>query len=240
MLIKASQLCTDAMRLAGYISGNRTPSAEDANIALGELQGMIDLWHTEKLMQVSTKQYNVTGFAGGMIRIGNDPFYELQTEQVPVGISSVQAVSNGDLIPLTAIPTEQYAKSFTSNTSSIIPDFYRFEGGATYGELYLYPQPVNPIDLVVTTQYGLSVPNTLNDDMSLPPGWMQTVKYCLASLLVLPLGIPQDAITADLTAKAASYKERLKATKTRVSPKIINYGPMGISRSQTRSWSTDE
>jgi hypothetical protein len=218
MIVKAQQICTDAMRLAGYIAGNRTPSEEDSQIAFMELAGLIDLWHTEKLMNVSVKEYLVTS-ALSVLRIGNDPSYELNLPYPPVGIASASVRRDGLSLSIRQMNSEQVTgMSLIDPYNSDIPEWYTYQPGADYGTLALYPSPSSSITIALSIEEGLPIPADLGSNMALTPGWYQTLKYCLADLIVIPLGVPQDAVTQALTAKASSFKSRLKSARARVIP----------------------
>jgi len=218
MIVKAQQICTDAMRLAGYIAGNRTPSEEDSQIAFMELTGLIDLWHTEKLMNVSIKEYLVTSNLASL-RLGNDPSYELELPYPPIGVATASVRRDGLSLSIRQMNSEQVTGMTLVEPSDYeFPEWYTYQPGADYGTLTFYPAPSNTITVALSIEEGLAIPADLNANMSLTPGWYQTLKYCLADLIVIPLGVPQDAITSALTAKASSFKARLKASRARVVP----------------------
>jgi len=216
MIVKAQQICTDAMRLAGYIAGNRTPSEEDSQIAFMELIGIIDLWHVEKLMNVKISEYSITSNLN-VLRIGPSASYELNVPYPPIGIATA-SVRIGELsISLRQMDSQQVTGMTRLNPdNSDIPEWYTYQPGYEYGTLTLMPAPKSAVTIALSIEEGLPIPADLNSDMSLTPGWYQTLKYCLADLIVIPLGVPQDSITSALTAKASSFKARLKASRSRV------------------------
>lgn len=218
MIVKAQQICTDAMRLAGYIAGGKTPSSADSNICFSELTGMIDIWHTEKLMNVNIESVPVS-LGSGLIRIGNDPSYEIQRDYVPISVNAINVNFGGNVIPLLQVQSEQLVRSTTDITTPVgCPTMYRYEPAGDFGSLYLYPPPVSPLNCILSLENGLKLPSALTEDMVLTSGWYQMIKYCLADLIIIPLGVPQDAITQSIREKASAYKDRIKATRTRVTP----------------------
>lgn len=209
------------MRLAGYLGAKATPRQEDADLALVELQGLLDIWQTEPLMGVSDGSFDLPLVAGQ-----ND--YAISavpgTNVLPPYVRSVVMPDNS-VLRLTTIK-EVNERGYRDCAPSVYT--YAFTDSVT-ATLSIYGAPPAGTARIVYSAC-VPVPQSLTDSMDLPQGWWQMIRYCLADNLVIPLNIPADDIHTAIREKASSYKARTKAPKTIAVPRpVIGFGVRRMS-----------
>lgn len=220
-VITAKELCTDAMRLAGYLPAKATASSEDLDMAFIELQGLIDIWQTEQLMDLYTEDLSCDVIGGASsITLGSGISFDINVPYIPTHIDNLRVVRSGatDII----IPQRQWIEmaqsSINEDTTLTYPGFFTYKEEQGIGVINLWPKTSAGFTAKVTIAHKMGIPTTENEVMSLPTGWYQALRYCLADNLQIPLNIPQGEMSSKLTATASSYKARIKSSHQRVAP----------------------
>lgn len=213
--LAAGEICTRALRLAGYIGAKATPKSEDLEIAFQELQGLIDIWHSEKLMDLYDESLSHT-VPGNTSSFTIGPLGDLVTDDVPVSINTLR-IMNGDcesvLKQYNVVDIERLG--YIQNESGY-PAYFTYQAKSDLGTITLYPKASSSLSLSVGVGNRIPVPADEDAVMTLRNGWYQTILYCLADNIQIPLNIPQGEISSTLAQKAKSFKDRLKATRLRV------------------------
>lgn len=213
--LTAGEMCTRSLRLAGYIGAKATPKSEDLEIAFHELQGLIDIWHSEKLMDMFDETLSHT-VSGNTQSFTVGPLGDLVTDDVPVSINTLSILSGDCAAVLRQYNVVDAERSGFSSTESGYPSCFTYQAKSDSGTITMYPKTSSSLSLSIGVGSRIPVPADENAVMTLRNGMYQTILYCLADNIQIPLNIPQGEISSMLAQKAKSYKDRLKATRLRV------------------------
>jgi len=216
-----SDLIAGSMRLLGAIASGETPAATELNDAFTALNGMLDSWNTQSQLIVSTGRYVFPLQAGKQT-------YSIGTGGTP-DINTVRPLSirrAGLLIgqpdptqtlerPLAVLTESQWALIAVKGIASAYPEGVYYETDLPNGTLAFYPVPqtVNSVALYIDQQ--LTQFATTGDTLSLAPGYLKALRYCLAVELAPEYGIAPSELVVEQALMSLQY---LKNTNVRVNP----------------------
>lgn len=197
-------IITSAMRKAGILVKNEQPSADEAADGLEMLNDLLDSISNDSLIVYARTFENFTLSANDTtytIGIGGD-FNTVR----PIKIITAYVRSGNIDYPLSLVNDEQYA-SITLKTVSGIPEFLNYTNAFPLGTINIYPAPSQGYQLFLVTEKQLST-FTLNQTVSLPPGWKRMLIYNLAVELAPEYGQEVPQITYQI---AKDSKAEIKA-----------------------------
>lgn len=202
------ELVTVALQTAGILTGGETPTAQEVVDGLAVLNRMTASWSNDSLMIYARVFENFPLQSGvGDYTIG--PGADFNTVR-PMHI--IDAFVRQDTLDywLSIIPDEQYDAISYKNIDSI-PQVLNFTAQFPQATLRIYPKPQNSFTLFLRSEKQLST-FTLNDEVSLPPGWEDALIYNLAVRLAPVYGQPIDTAVAAL---AIDTKRMIENNTTR-------------------------
>jgi hypothetical protein len=91
-------------------------------------------------------------------------------------------------IPLSIYNIQEYADIVQKQTQSTQPEALYFQRGAPLSTIYLYTVPSAANKLVLYSKKALSNFTSVNDSISLPPGYQRALRYNLALELAVEYG----------------------------------------------------
>ena len=236
MIITARKLCQDALRTVGYIAKNESPSSADAILAFEILQGMMDSWRLENLLDISSKVLSCNVAAGQTtVTIGlaaNNPNIIVSDFRPPMIIQAFwTGAQNQDSIPMAECKDKELWRSWrSSNFTAIYPQYFVYDQNWPVAKITLYPKPSAALTLNIGVESFITIPTKISDSMDLAPAWYQALKYNLASLLTIELPIPITEYISMIESQAVLAKARIKRARMRPTPRAIMDATLGIGR----------
>ena len=181
----ALDIITKAMLKVGILTKTEVPSSDEANDALDALNDLLSSWSNESMLIVSrvTESFPLTSGVGNYtIGTGQD-FNTIR----PINIVEAH-INQGNLTyeSLYLCPDEVY-QGFELKDLQSIPEALNYTNAFPYGTIRLYPFPAQGYTLWITSEKELSQ-FTLNETISLPPGWKRALIYNLAMELAPEYG----------------------------------------------------
>jgi hypothetical protein len=211
----ALNIITSAMRKAGILTKNESPSSDEANDGLEMLNDLLASNANDGLFVYARTLENFT-LSGGVsdytIGIGGT----FNTER-PVYIASAYVRIGTIDYPLQVITDTDYADIDIKSLGSI-PYWINYTYGYPLGTLKLYPVPSAGWSLYLLSEKQISE-FTLNQTVSLPPGWARYLKNQLAIELAPEYGQQVPAETVEIASKAmAAIKRGVARTRSMDNP----------------------
>lgn len=205
----ASQLIKDAMIEIGVLNANESPSSDDQELALRELNRMIKHW------QVSG--YNLWTRARGTITMsagkGTDvnpylmgPGGDFSTNR-PLRIESMRFINSGGYErPMMQISRQEY-DDLPEKDSTGEATLFHYDPQTKSGKLYAWPVLGSTGSGVLAFTYQRPVEDfdAASNEPDFPQEWFETLKYGLAARLA-PKFFPQDANMQQRLVQVASMK----------------------------------
>lgn len=195
------QIVIDAMKEAGVLTGGETPTSEEVVDGLASLNRMLASLSNDSLM-IYARTLESFPLSAGIREYTIGPGATFDTVR-PMHLIDCYVRQSTIDYPMAIIPDEAYDKiAFKENQS--IPEVINYTAGYPQALVRLYPNPIAALTLYIRSEKQLST-ITLNDEVSLPPGWEDVLIYGLGVRLKPAYGLPPDPLLIDLalSAKAA-------------------------------------
>lgn len=197
-----------ALQIAGVLTKQEDPAADEAADGLSVLNGMLSTWSNDTLLLYARVLENFSLTANKeSYTIG--PGGDFDTPR-PIFISSMFYRSGDIDYPVVRVSESEY-DSFVDKDTSGIPREFRYDRSASLGTITLYPPPNEGGTLYfrsekLLTQLGL------DDDLAFPEGWEHALIYNLAVLLAPEYGQTASPLIRN---EAAASKRLLKRATSR-------------------------
>ena len=218
----ARTLIKKAMQKAGILTKTETPSSDEASDALDTLNDLLASLANENLMVYyrATEQFSlVAGTATYTIGTGGT----FNTSRPVSIVSAYYRIGDIDY-PLTQISDENYDDYVDYKTLSSLSEVFTYDNGFPLGRMTLYPVPSGSWNIYIRMEKPLTS-LTLDNDVELPPGWLQFLIYQLAVLLAPEYGVAIDPKIEQI-ANRSKYNVELAVAKNRSMDAV----PMGFGR----------
>jgi len=222
----ALSIITKAMQKSGILTKSEVPASDEANDALDSLNGILSSWSNESLMITSrvTEQF-VLSAGVGVYTIGSG-----QTFNTTRPIHIVESHIIDGIISYESMyqcPDEVY-QGLNLKTLASIPDTLNYTNAYPYGTINLYPYPASGYTLSITSEKELSQ-FTLNQTVSLPPGWSRALIWNLAIELASEYGQQADPMAIKLAAQSKGAISRsIMKVRTMDAPPLSQLGLFNI------------
>lgn len=214
------QLITGALRLINVVQANENPTADDMDISLQALQGLMDSWSTEKLAMFVLKQYyfpltanqkDYTLGAGGDWDIARPMGIEKMS--VSLYATLVWNVDHWDMtnspttfdLPTESLTDAQYAAIPVKNQTAPYPLKFYDNGNYPLRTVSVWPVPSTNPAVTLWLWQPLATLATLDDVVNFPKGYERALRFALAVELAPEFGkeVSQDVVATMVTSKAA-------------------------------------
>lgn len=222
----ALTIITKAMLKAGILTKTESPSSDEANDGLDALNDLLSSWSNDSMLITSRVTELFTLTAGTL----NYTIGASQTFNTARPISIVESHIIDGLISYESMyqcPDEVY-QGFNLKTLQSIPSALNYSNAYPYGTIKLYPSPASAYTLSITSEKELSQ-FTLNQTVSLAPGWNRALIYNLAIELAPEYGQQVDPLTLKIAndSKAAISRSIMKV-RTLDAPPLSQIGRFNI------------
>ncbi len=219
----ALDIITQAMRKCGILSVNESPTAEEANDALAALNNMLESWSNDSLMCYARVWENFALTAGvGSYTIGPSQTFNT-VRPIFIAASYVRNVTTDT--PVKVVTDEIYNEQVMQKDTQGIPEILNLDNGYPYGTIRLFQVPSTALTLFILSEKALST-FTLNQTVSLPPGWKRALIYNLPEEISGDYNqeVPASVQKIAISSKGAIERAVMKARNFDAKPQAGNQG----------------
>lgn len=214
----ARDLIRRALRLGGVIAAGETPSAEELNDSLADLNDMLDSFSNENLM-IYANSIEQFPLINGQKTYGMGPSGDFDTVR-PMGIDGVGLIVGDVEVPLQLLTIDEWQLVRFKTLLSTLPMKVYCEPKFPLYELNFYPGPSSVNNVVIYSHKQLLNFASADTAVNLPPGYNQLLIYNLWIVLAPGYGRPVDSGVAAVASKAKSNVKR-----TNVKPRVMRTDP---------------
>lgn len=233
--IVALDLIKSSMRLAGIISGNQTPKANETNDALNVLNDLLEQWSTDSLTVWGSDNVSyplVAGKAKYTLGPGGD-FNDVR----PIDIQSayIDYVSANPLTPVSypvnVIGQDRYNQIAVKATTGI-PQELLYINNSPLGSVTLYPVPDQAYNIILISDPLLNQVTGVSQILTYPPGYAKALRFNLAVDLAAEYGSP---VSPDINKIAVSSLASIKDSNNN-NYDTSSFDPVLTSRRRNDGW----
>lgn len=172
-------IVTRSLRLIEEVGAGQTARAEDANDALVALIAMLDSWSIDgQLVFTETvEDFSLTG-NDGSYTIGTGGDFNT-TRPLKIRAATIVEPSGTDRTELEVLSMEEYAYQ-TDLTVTGRPQRVYYDANYPTGTLRFHPVPSQTYTVTLYTEKPLTNFTTVNDTVTMPPGYERALAYNLA------------------------------------------------------------
>ena len=207
-------LVTDALIEIGAYGQDETPTASDAQLALRWFQRQLDAWSAERQTMAIQKVVPFTMPSGtSTVTIG--PGGDVDTVR-PTWLDRLTYVNPGSSpaqeTDVALLDPDMFAAIGIKALQSNYPQqaYYQTSLDTVLGSLFVWPQVVTDVDMVLYFPAGIGVPATLDDILLGPPGYQEAYVYQLAERLLTPFAVQNPTIVGSVRANSERAFARMK------------------------------
>lgn len=206
MSITVRDLVRGSMRLIGVYSSGETPEAVEEQDALDTLNEMVDVWSAQNLMMYSTKRQVFATMAGTQAYSFGATGTWATTVTNEVSLMSA-LLSTGVELPMVESTVRDWQQETLKTSSASFPSEYYIERTWPNHTVNVWPVPSENGQVAVYFNESISEFTDLDDEIDLPHGYRQALRYNLALLLAAEYGRPLDPSIVEI---ARSTKVTIK------------------------------
>lgn len=188
----ANDIIKAAFRISGVTVKGEAPDADETQDALSSLNDLMESLSNESLFVYANTLESFVLSSGQLeYTIGSGGDFDTVR---PTAIVSAYIRSGTIDYFMSSIPDDVYSRIILKSVQGI-PEFYNYSTSYTLGKIKLYPAPSSGQTLFVLSEKPLTT-FTLNQTVSLPPGWNRYLKNQLAIEIAAEYGqpIPETAV----------------------------------------------
>lgn len=188
----ANEIIKAAFRISGVTTKGESPDADETQDALASLSDLIESLSNDSLFVYATDTESFP-LSGGVntYTIGSGGDFDTVR---PIDINAAYVRQGTTDYPVQNITDEQYA-AITQKSTQSRPYYLNYSADFPLGSIKLYPTPSGGYTLFLVSEKPLDT-LTLNQTLSMPPGWARFLKNQLAIEICAEYGvdIPPTAI----------------------------------------------
>lgn len=225
--------------MIGAIASGEAPSADEAKDGLSALNQMLDSWSTEQLL-ITAKMRESFALVPGQKIYTMGPtgdFNTVRPMSIETALIQVTTVTPVAELPVKILSKEEYASIVVKDVGSTIPTFIYGEGTYPLETLNLWPIPSYAYNLVLYSWKPLTTLATLDDVISLPPGFERALKYNFAMELAPEWGRP---VSQEVLNTAMESKANVKRMNITNKPRYMRVDEALTATPAVWNWMTGE
>lgn len=231
-----------ALRLCGVLAEGEAANPNQAQDAFVALNMMLDEWNTQEGMSVSNTLVSaaiappgVVPTEGFSVTIG--PTGTVVVPSRPVGLSvatlTMPSTAGAGTIdyPLQILTDEEWNSITLKQTQTNIPRGIYYDHQYPLGNIYFWPCPSVQVTLNLTYWSQTSAFVTVQDTVTLPPGWVKAMTYNLAVEMSDEFGAPlnQKVMSIAVSSRAAVKRSNHRVHYLGCDAAILGQPPIGYS-----------
>lgn len=183
----ALDLIKRAMKIAGVLGQNETPTSSEADDGLISLNDMLDSWSTDRTYIYSILQENFP-LTSGVVTYTIGAGGTFNTNR-PVAIDNVFIRLNGADFPVKEIDSQDYNSITVKTSNGGIPEYYFYNPSFPLATISLWGAPSAGTVIYLNTWQQLTQFADLATDYSFPQGYARALAYGLAMELAPEYGM---------------------------------------------------
>lgn len=230
-----------ALRMAGRITDTQSVSdaSKDVNDAFALLLLMLAQWQRKRWIVWNETELSLvsTGAASYSIGPGGD-FDIARPDKIHGGfvrlLSNTSSANEADL-PLSIIEAKEDWATIALKTLSSIPASVFYDSAFPIGQLYFWPVPIAGIyEMHILVKTALPLYSTVNDDLALPPEYVDALVTNLA--VRIALASPGAQVSPLLLAEARASLNTIKLANSQVPLLSMPAALSGFRGGDASSW----
>lgn len=203
----ARDLIKRSLRLIHVLSTTEEPTAQEASDSLEALNDMLDEWAIEKSLIFASKEESITWVGGSETHTLGATGDTVTTRPTKILNSTFYTDGNGNDYNLRLIDTRVgYTSIVDKETTTDLPDILYYEPTYPDGTLYIWPVPSANLTVKLHTWQQLSQFSSLDDTVSLAPGYKNLLVYGLTEYLASEFGV---AVPPEVGKQIVAVKRRM-------------------------------
>jgi hypothetical protein len=220
MAVTYQDICLDALREIGVLTGSDPAESDMADQALNKLIRIRDLWNADRecIYDESFPTYAITpGLTSHWIGPAASipaPQWSTALENRPVSIEGANLVlstgATGVRTPLRMVDDAEWMNIRMREVPSPMPIYLLYHADWPLGEVKLWPVPTVAYAVELWIRQVLAEP-TLATTFSMPPGYREAMTLTLAESLAGPMMVPLPQMLPQSAARARAI---IKANNT--------------------------
>ena len=182
----AQDMIESSMRLIGAIGRGQSAAAQEHAAGLEVLNRLLDSWNQrrELIYEVSRNEATLTGNRNPHtigLAVGSGSVGDIAVVR-PQMIEDASVIPAGTTIelPVKVLTRDEYRAIPNKELSATYPTDLWYEREWPLGKIWLYPEPSGAAKLVYYVWKQLPSGMVLADEFSVPPGYLQAIRYTLA------------------------------------------------------------
>jgi hypothetical protein len=220
MPFTALNLCEDAAREIGVVGEGNSLGAADATFLLGVFNRLLDKWNAERAAVYASAFASFTLTPALSPHTIGPTGATFTVTQRPVSLVSASLILSGGSLPiyrsLNVRDADWWAAETVPTLSTSIPTDVYYQPDWPNGKLYFWPVPDTAYQVDLETRVLLAE-MTLDDTVSLPPGYRDALTLTVAEQACRAFGRP---VAAELARSAAKARARVFANND-VTPALV-------------------
>lgn len=177
----AQQIVSDALQEIGVLGAGQTADAEDADVGLRRLNGILETWSNSRLMFPVLAEVSVPMTGAGSYTIG--PSGADVTAARPIKVTHATYIDTGGIeSPIVILGQNEWDAIGLKAVDGGYPGWIWYQAANTTGILNVYPK-ANTGTLKLDCLSLLTSFPTLGTSVTLPPGYERALSLSLALAL---------------------------------------------------------
>ena len=210
-----SDIINLALKTANVIGVGQTPLAQDTNDCFNQLNMMMAQWQRRRYMvyNLVTVGLQATGALTYSVGTGGD--FNI-TRPVKLESAFFRMNKNTPLpvdYPLEVLRAQEDYNRISIKNLNAFPQYAYYNTGFPLGELYIWPVPNNQYEIFITVMVQLEAFQTINDQIVLPPEYLDALHWNLARRICVMYGLP---ITPELTGYAEASMRAIEEVNSQI------------------------
>jgi hypothetical protein len=218
----ARDLIKGSMRLIGALAAGETPSADEQADALLSLNDMLDSWSSDKLFIFKKVREEFSLVSGQQSRTMGTGANFNTSKPAFIEEAMIEEQSSGNYLetPLQMLSVQEWAQVSPKSQTADVPQLLFVEDTHPTLTLYFWPTPSSTNKAVLHSLKPLTAFSSVSDDVDLPPGYAEALKYNLALRLCPEYG---KTATNEILMIAADGMEKIQRRNS--GPTLMSFDP---------------
>lgn len=216
-------LCSDACIELGVLAMGETLNASTADAMRRLLERLLNNWNAEGWAVYATTFSTFTLTPSLSPHTIGTSAATFTVTQRPVEITDISLILPGGSPPVLVSLTQRDEQWYTAQTvpgiETDIPTDYFYDPGWPNGEIYFWPVPSAASDVRLTLRIVLDDTITLNDVITLPPGYQDAITMTLAEMAAPSFGAAALPAMPIILERARTCRARIFANND-VTPRL--------------------
>lgn len=214
MATTVNVIITRALRLLSQINSGIAPTVGEQVDALFALNAMLDSWRNDRIMCYALQEEAIT-LVQGVSTYAIGPTGAIVTTR-PVKIESARVDVGTISYEVKKIEEHEFANISVKTQQRAYPLKFWYQPLFPNGVVNLWPVPGQAATLYVSTWVPVLAFATINDTVSLPPGWEQAITTNLAVEMAPEYEMEAPATVKNMALTSLKRIKRLNARTVRM------------------------